>query len=44
MTFLLCRVEGTFNGSIFEARLRYTRTWVYRDRGWRILAAHVSPV
>ena len=44
VTFLLGRVAGTFDGAPFAARLRYTRTWTYHDeRGWRILAAHISP-
>ena len=29
----------------FEARMRYTRTWIRDDRyGWRILAAHAGVV
>ncbi|MEO3779239.1 nuclear transport factor 2 family protein [Micromonospora sp. B11E3] len=43
-TFLLAEVKGTFGGSSFAARLRYTRTWVHDgERGWRVLAAHISP-
>ncbi|RKF23754.1 nuclear transport factor 2 family protein [Micromonospora globbae] len=44
VTFLVARVAGRFGGSPFAARLRYTRTWIHDDdRGWRILAAHISP-
>ncbi|MFB9451286.1 nuclear transport factor 2 family protein [Dactylosporangium vinaceum] len=44
VTFFLGTVTGTFAGAPFDARLRYTRTWL-RDpvRGWRIIAAHISP-
>ncbi|MCG5440622.1 nuclear transport factor 2 family protein [Micromonospora foliorum] len=45
VTFFLGRVSGVFEGAPFTARLRYTRTWVHDDRhGWRVLAAHISPV
>ncbi|MBG6065356.1 nuclear transport factor 2 family protein [Micromonospora ureilytica] len=45
VTFFLGRVSGVAEGAPFTARLRYTRTWVHDDRhGWRILAAHISPV
>ncbi|MCM0677829.1 nuclear transport factor 2 family protein [Micromonospora phytophila] len=45
VTFFLGRVTGVLDGSPFAARLRYTRTWVHDDeRGWRILAAHISAV
>ncbi|MEU7841191.1 nuclear transport factor 2 family protein [Micromonospora sp. NPDC049114] len=45
VTFFLGRVAGVFNGEPFAARLRYTRTWIHDDpHGWRILAAHISPV
>ncbi|WP_327035780.1 nuclear transport factor 2 family protein [Micromonospora ureilytica] len=45
VTFFLGRVSGVAEGAPFAARLRYTRTWVHDDRhGWRILAAHISPV
>ncbi|NBE83914.1 nuclear transport factor 2 family protein [Micromonospora rubida] len=42
VTFFLGRVTGTFGGVPVTARLRYTRTWTYGERGWRILAAHIS--
>ncbi|GAB3933697.1 hypothetical protein GCM10027614_05220 [Micromonospora vulcania] len=45
VTFFLGRVTGVFDGAAFSARLRYTCTWVHDDpHGWRILAAHISPV
>ncbi|TDC38562.1 nuclear transport factor 2 family protein [Micromonospora sp. 15K316] len=44
VTFFVGRVAGRFGGSPFEARLRYTRTWVYDGEGdWRLLAAHIGP-
>ncbi|MEU4397652.1 nuclear transport factor 2 family protein [Micromonospora orduensis] len=45
VTFFLGRVAGVFDGVPMSARLRYTRTWVHDDpHGWRVLAAHISPV
>ncbi|MBM0231345.1 nuclear transport factor 2 family protein [Micromonospora sp. STR1_7] len=45
VTFFLGRVAGVFDGAPIAARLRYTRTWVHDDsHGWRVLAAHISPV
>ncbi|WP_231930387.1 nuclear transport factor 2 family protein [Micromonospora coriariae] len=45
VTFFLGRVAGVFDGRPFAARLRYTRTWIHDDpHGWRVLAAHISPV
>jgi hypothetical protein len=45
VTFVVCDVAGTFGGAPFGARLRYTRTWAYReDTGWRIVAAHIASV
>jgi ketosteroid isomerase-like protein len=43
VTWFLGRLEGVFKGEPFDARVRYTRTWI-RDGGddWRLLAAHVS--
>ncbi|WP_027346881.1 nuclear transport factor 2 family protein [Hamadaea tsunoensis] len=42
VTFFLGTLSGAFEGQEFTARLRYTRTWVLGERGWRLLAAHVS--
>ncbi|WP_436520861.1 nuclear transport factor 2 family protein [Actinoplanes sp. HUAS TT8] len=45
VTFAVCAVAGTFGGEPFRARLRYTRTWSYaKNRGWRIVAAHIAPL
>jgi hypothetical protein len=30
------------DGEPFRARVRYTRTWIRDDNGWRLIAAHVS--
>ena len=44
ITWFLGTLAGTFAGEQFEARLRYTRTWIYTDgHGWRLVAAHMSP-
>ncbi|WP_250214690.1 nuclear transport factor 2 family protein [Acrocarpospora catenulata] len=45
ITWFLGSLAGTFQGSEFEARMRYTRTWIHDDEhGWRILTAHASPM
>ncbi len=45
VTWFLGALEGTFAGTPFAARLRYTRTWIHTDdHGWRVVAAHASPV
>jgi ketosteroid isomerase-like protein len=45
ITWFLGTLEGTFTGTPFAARLRYTRTWIHNDdHGWRVVAAHASPV
>jgi len=44
VTWFLGALEGTFAGTPFAARLRYTRTWIHDDdHGWRVVAAHASP-
>ncbi|WP_433288610.1 nuclear transport factor 2 family protein [Micromonospora sp. CA-244673] len=44
VTWFLGTLEGTLAGEPFLARVRYTRTWILdEDKGWRLLAAHVSP-
>ena len=44
VTWFLGTLEGTLAGQPFLARVRYTRTWILDgDRGWRLIAAHVSP-
>lgn len=42
VTWFLGTLAGSFQGEDFQARVRYTRTWVYGDSGWRLVAAHVS--
>ncbi len=43
ITWFLGRLHGSIDGTPFEARMRYTRTWVHdAARGWRIIAAHAS--
>ncbi|MER7361701.1 hypothetical protein [Nonomuraea wenchangensis] len=43
ITWFLGPLAGTLHGAPFEARMRYTRTWIYdNELGRRILAAHAS--
>jgi hypothetical protein len=45
VTWFLGTVAGTFGGTPFTQRVRYTRTWIHDDQhGWRVIAAHVSEV
>jgi hypothetical protein len=45
VTCFLGHLAGTFKGSTFAARMRYTRTWAYTDEtGWRVVAAHASMI
>ncbi|WP_051942938.1 nuclear transport factor 2 family protein [Streptacidiphilus rugosus] len=45
VSWFLGTVAGTFKGQEFSARVRYTRTWVRTAAsGWRVVAAHVTPV
>lgn len=45
VTWFVGRLAGTFNGSGFDSRMRYTRTWVFDDTsGWRLVAGHASVV
>jgi len=45
VTWVLMSMAGTFAGEPFETRMLYTRTWHHDpDAGWRVLAAHISPV
>jgi ketosteroid isomerase-like protein len=44
VTWFLGTLAGTYAGTPFAVRLRYTRTWIHDSkRGWRIVAAHSSP-
>jgi hypothetical protein len=42
VTWFLGRLAGQFQGEAFTAHVRYTRTWIQTEHGWRLLAAHVS--
>ena len=45
VTWVLLSMAGTFAGEPFETRMLYTRTWHHdAGAGWRVLAAHISPV
>jgi hypothetical protein len=43
VTWFLGTLAGSAGREAFEARVRYTRTWV-DEGGWRLVAAHVSEV
>jgi hypothetical protein len=40
VTWFLGTLEGTVGGQPLTARMRYTRTWVHGEAGWKIVAAH----
>ena len=43
VTWFLGVLEGALGGEPFAARMRYTRTWMYDERGgWRIVAAQAT--
>ena len=43
ITWFLGSLRGSINGTAFEARMRYTRTWVLdAEHGWRVIAAHAG--
>lgn len=45
VTWVLTTLEGMDAGTPFAGRVLYTRTWVHDDDlGWRVLAAHITPV
>ncbi|GAA3346641.1 hypothetical protein GCM10020358_58420 [Amorphoplanes nipponensis] len=45
ITWFLGTLRGSIDGTPFEARMRYTRTWVHDPgHGWRIITAHASIV
>lgn len=45
VTWFLGTVAGAVGEQQFDQRVRYTRTWTHTtDRGWQLLAAHVSAV
>jgi hypothetical protein len=43
VTWFVGRLAGTFKGTAFDGRLRYTRTWVFTS-GWKVVAGHASAV
>ncbi|GAA2441629.1 hypothetical protein GCM10010191_67350 [Actinomadura vinacea] len=40
VTWFLGTLEGTIGGRPLVARMRYTRTWIHDQAGWKIIAAH----
>jgi Domain of unknown function (DUF4440) len=42
VTWFLGILEGSIGGRPFTARMRYTRTWVHDETGWRIVAAQAT--
>ncbi|MGD9955245.1 MAG: nuclear transport factor 2 family protein [Candidatus Nanopelagicales bacterium] len=45
VTWFRGTLAGTFDGAEFSARLHFTRTWIHSPAsGWRVVAAHASPV
>jgi ketosteroid isomerase-like protein len=42
ITRVTVSAEAVQGGVRTAGRLRYTRTWVRRDDGWRVLGAHLS--
>jgi ketosteroid isomerase-like protein len=37
-------LAGTYDGAAVGGAYRYTRVWVERSDGWRIVAGHISAV
>lgn len=45
VTWFVGRLAGSSNGEQFDARMRYTRTWIFgEETGWRIVAGHASMI
>ncbi|HKN53603.1 MAG TPA: nuclear transport factor 2 family protein [Amycolatopsis sp.] len=44
VAWFLGTVEAELDGVPFTARMRYTRTWLRGEDGWRVVAAHISQV
>jgi ketosteroid isomerase-like protein len=42
ITRVTVSAEAVQGGVPMAGRLKYTRTWVHRDDGWRVLGAHLS--
>lgn len=41
---VLIELAGAFDGVAFGGPFRYTRVWVERPEGWRVVAGHVCAV
>ncbi len=37
-------MRGSFQGAEFSGPFRYTRVWNNTDKGWRVVAGHVSAI
>ena len=44
VTAVRAHIRGQINDDPFDVVMDYTRTWVYVDGRWQVLAAHLSPV
>lgn len=44
VTVLTARLAGSYQGQVFDSRMRYTRTWVCGDGAWRVLAAQAGMI
>ncbi len=44
ITRALLTVAGSYAGYEYVTQLRYTRTWVHTEHGWRVLAIHASQI
>jgi hypothetical protein len=42
VTWFLGTLEGVVGGQPLVARIRYTRTWIRDQAGWKIIAAHAT--
>lgn len=42
VTWFLGTLEGAIGGQPLLARMRYTRTWIHDQAGWKIIAAHAT--
>ncbi len=44
VAIVTARAKGTAGSETFDSLVRYTRCWVRRSDGWRILGGSVTPV
>jgi hypothetical protein len=44
VTVVIANLAGEAAGVHFEGRFRYTRTWVRREQGWKVVAGSVCPI